>query len=77
MLGMMKEGVVREFCSNDAAICGLAKLNCCVNCGLAATRSALAAAARNMTVAKGEERVEIACMATMTMKPIQTAGARS
>lgn len=48
MLGMTKAGVVCDFCKNDAANCGLAKLNCDVYCGFVATRSALTAAARNM-----------------------------
>lgn len=57
MLEMTNDGAVHEFCSNEAATCGLARLNCCVNCGRAATRSALTAAARNI-FAVIEERME-------------------
>ena len=46
MLGIANLGTVYEVCSNDDATCGF--VNCCVNCVLAATRSALVAATRNM-----------------------------
>ena len=50
MLEMTKDGAVRELCSNDVASCGLARLSCCVNCGRAATRSALTAAVLSILV---------------------------
>lgn len=60
MLGITKDGVVVEFCNKDEAICGLA-MNCCVNCGRAATLSARETAARNMAAGIPGRKVKIAC----------------